>query len=115
MSTSLKRDPALRTLTKLIQEFASVSGEANVSAYEVFMYVATNPGVTLKDISRALNMQSSTASRNVFLLSRDKGKGVAGLDLVVNETDPMDRRRRTITLTPKGKALVSRLAKILED
>lgn len=57
----------------------------------------------------------STISRNVSRLSKWEKHKVAGLDLIINDTDPMDRRRRVMTLTAKGKRLFAGLKDTISE
>jgi len=116
MSVQLTKDEAKKskTVLRILDALTRVSGETQVHSYAVFIYVAQNAGCSVQDVAERFGFAISTASRNVALLSAEKKYKVPGLGLVVNDTDPMDRRRRVLTLTQKGRALVRELLDIVE-
>ena len=65
-----------------------------------------HPGrtVTVKDVAAALALEHSTASR---LLSDTEALG-----LMARDSDPQDRRRTSVTLTPTGQHVVRQIAEI---
>ncbi len=95
---------ALRKALTILEDFRALDAEMPIQTAVTFMIVALNEGLALKDVADRLGMASSTASRNVAALSKHHRLGKQGHDLIENREDPMERRRKIHTLTPKGVA-----------
>jgi MarR family transcriptional regulator, organic hydroperoxide resistance regulator len=76
--------------------------DLKLSTQQFWLLVALceRQGASLADILAALPMDQPTASRVVAAVCRRK--------LVLIENDPKDRRRRLMTLTPKGQEFAAR-------
>lgn len=98
---------ALNEWQKLIQKHFS----ANVEAQKVrfFFVVAASPEpIDLGKVGEAIDLSIAAASRNFYSLSDGRADD-PGLDLVKSIVDYNDRRRRPVTLTPKGIAVATEL------
>lgn len=83
----------------------------NVEAQTVmfFLHVASqSETVDLTNIGKALGLTKAAASRNYYRLSVGL-RGTEGLDLIESQDDPMDYRRKLITLTGKGVQVAQEL------
>lgn len=83
----------------------------NVEAQTVmfFLHVAAQAEpVDLTSIGKALELTKAAASRNYYRLSVGL-RGTDGLDLIVAHDDPMDYRRKLVTLTAKGISVAQEL------
>jgi DNA-binding MarR family transcriptional regulator len=96
-------------LFKAIEEFRKVDSEIPSQTINTFLYVATHEGCTMKDIEDALGVAQSTMSRNIASLDKINRHHQPGLGFVRAVEDPAERRRKIVTLTPKGKQLKARL------
>lgn len=101
----------LMRLFRAIEEIRKIHPDMQTQTAAVFVAVAIDPGLTTKDIMARTGLAQSSCSRNVSLLSEWKKYEEVGLGLVVSRVDPRERRRRIVTLTPKGE----RFAAILSD
>lgn len=99
----------LRRLAQSIGDMRKTYSDLTLQAVHMFLLVALQPGITSKEISRKTGLSQSSCSRNMALLSATHRLGKPGLDLVTAEEDIRERRRKKLYLTPKGKALVSKL------
>ena len=82
------------------------------------LYVARHQnrseGVTTADLTRWLGMTSAAASRNSYYWADGTpDMPNAGYGLINISIDPMDRRKRTLRLTPKGEAFVNQLEELI--
>ena len=66
----------------------------------------------MKNISKELGIAQSTVSRNCYKLS-DKIKEKPGIGLLQSFEDPMERRRKLVRLTPRGKRVHSTLSELV--
>ncbi|MBL4615223.1 MAG: winged helix-turn-helix transcriptional regulator [Magnetovibrio sp.] len=69
--------------------------------HRVIYFVKCNPGITVNRLLGILKITKQSLSRVLGQLVRE--------DFILQQTDPGDRRRRTLVLTDKGNALESRL------
>ena len=102
-----------------IQEFRKISPRIHSQTISVFLYVAINEGkqgVPMTSIENFTKLSQSSVSRNVALLSKwsgiaDKDKKIRkpGLNFVETFEDPMEKRRKLVRLTTKGKVFFSKL------
>ena len=84
----------------------------------IYLAVVQNPGITMPELIRQLDMPQGTLSRNVKILSRflenSKGKtGLKGYDLVFTEPVQNGRHALSVHLTARGRALAVEIAEIL--
>ncbi len=69
------------------------------------MYIAENPGCTVSDVVRDLKIAQSVASKIVRVLTVAPDETKVGLDLLEQRIDPIDTRRRLLSVNEKGKAV----------
>ena len=86
----------------------------------IFLAVAENPGVTMPELIRQLDMPQGTLSRNVKLLSRfmERDNGVSilkGHDLLRTEPVPTGRHALAVHLTENGKFLLREIQDIMGE
>ena len=86
----------------------------------IYLAVAENPGVTMPELIRQLDMPQGTLSRNVKLLSRfmvhEKGQSVMkGHDLLRTESVPTGRHALAVYLTDRGEFLLREIEDIMAD
>ena len=71
-----------------------------------FLYVASHDDCHGNAMAMELGLSPASASRVTDILSCGRpGRESEGLDLITKETDPTNRRRQVLTLTPRGKQL----------
>ena len=79
-----------------------------------FLYVASHNGCHKQAMEQELGLTTASSSRNTDILSKGRpGRGAEGLDLITKEVDPTNRRRQTLTLTPRGKSLAQQMKTII--
>lgn len=108
---------AKMTIDRLIQtveEFRQVKADIQTETIHVFLLISNRPGITSKELIDYTGMSQSSVSRHLAILSEWSWKGQTGLDLVENLEDPMDRRTKRSYLKFKGRALVTKIARILD-
>lgn len=114
-------DQNLNGMRRAVEALRDAAGkELEAQTIIAFLLVCEDGQAPLVEIQAVLNLSSSAASRNLGLLSATgyhNGRGqqpVEGLGWVEAHPDPMDRRRRTLRLTHRGRALATRLSRLLE-
>jgi DNA-binding MarR family transcriptional regulator len=86
------------------------------STYQAaFLTIASDPGHTVDTYAKRLNVAPAIMSRRLIDLGQrqSRSRNREGHDLIESRRDPLDRRLVQIFLTPKGKALVVRLERMV--
>ena len=74
-----------------------------------FLHVASQAEpVDLTSVGKALELTKAATSRNYYRLSIGM-RGTEGLDLIESQDDPMDYRRKLVTLTTKGVSVAQEM------
>lgn len=81
---------------------------------QVFLAIAIQPGITSKDLVKAVGISQSSVSRNTAALGEWHRLDKPGLNLIETRPDPRERRRKVHYLTPKGHAVAKRVLAALE-
>jgi DNA-binding MarR family transcriptional regulator len=76
-------------------------------------YVATHDDCHKQALEEDLDFTAASGSRNTDWLSNKHRLGKPGLGLITKTTDPSNRRRQTLRLTPKGEVLMTQLKEML--
>ena len=80
-----------------------------------FLTIAADPGHSVDFYAKRLNVTPSIMSRRLIDLTNQpcRSRKPGGHDLIESRRDPLDRRLVQIFLTPKGKALATRLERLV--
>lgn len=109
-------DPELKGLLKVIKIFQRFDREVPAQLIATFLYIAIHDGCHKQSIEQALKMEPGSASRNTDWLSRyHRLENKPGLHLIIKYDDPVDRRRKMVKLTNKGKALIQEIKEALYE
>ncbi len=104
----------LRRLYEAIGVIRFVSAEIPAQNIATFLAIAMNEGVNVATVGQKVGIASSSASRNVSMLSNWDWKKKKGLDLVEYRQDPQNLTTKQLFLTAKGRRLMEQLATTLE-
>jgi DNA-binding MarR family transcriptional regulator len=107
------RNAEIATAIRLLEAFRRLDPDLPIQYALSFLTIAENEGLSMRDLSERLGIAQSSASRNVAALSEWHSFGKPGHDLVEAREDPRERRRKIITLTRKGEALIRELRVIV--
>ena len=72
--------------------------------------VATKEGLTVDEYAKRAGISATTMSRHLLDLGERTRKLTPGLGLVEGRDNIMNRREKNYSLTPKGRALVTKVA-----
>ena len=111
-TTASKRNP-IELLLLILREFQSIDQEFPIQYAVCLLEISQNEGCSLTQLSERTSMPLSTISRIVGALSQHRQKG-APYELVEVRISEVERRRKELCLTPKGKAIIDRLALMIE-
>lgn len=96
-------------LMSVLEAFRELDPDMPIQYALSFLTLARHPGLSIRELSERLGIAQSSASRNVAALSAWHSFRKPGHGLVEAKEDPRERRRKIVSLTPKGKALMRRL------
>lgn len=100
-------------LMRALEVFRELDPDMPIQYALSFLTLARNPGLSIRDLSERLGIAQSSASRNVAALSEWHSFRKPGHDLIQAKEDPRERRRKIVTPTRKGVALLARLESIM--
>lgn len=93
------------TLINNIREYSDMP----ISQAYALLLIARYEGLSVKDLAHRADVGMATASRYVSQFSKTVRPGESGMGLVEAIDDPMERRKKIIKLTPKGKQTIAKL------
>jgi DNA-binding MarR family transcriptional regulator len=82
-----------------------IHDDVPVSHARVFMCIARKPGSSISQIAEMAGITLSGASRAIIQLSEMRRQQDGGPALVRTNINLMNRRERSVVLTPKGERL----------
>jgi len=106
-------DPEMGGLLKVVELFQVLDREIPAQVMATFLYVATHDECHKQALEEALSFSTASGSRNTDWLSKQHRLNKPGLDLIIKEVDPTNRRRTILKLSPKGKTLVKQIKALL--
>ncbi|TIO06905.1 MAG: hypothetical protein E5X88_21050 [Mesorhizobium sp.] len=105
---------ALTTLMNALQRFNQFDPKMQVSTVLTLLEIAAaeeaDKEISVQDIERQVGLQSGTASRNCYYWAEGHKDMTGGHEMVRIDFDRSDRRKRSLTLTNKGRAFIRSLA-----
>lgn len=75
----------------------------------LFIVAQSEEGMSLSDIAKKAGIGLATASRYIGALGKINRHREEGLQLIESFEDPMERRKKIIRLTIKGKTVVRKI------
>jgi DNA-binding MarR family transcriptional regulator len=75
----------------------------------LFIVAQSEEGMSLSDIAKKAGIGLATASRYIGALGKINRHREEGLQLIESFEDPMERRKKIIRLTIKGKTIIRKI------
>lgn len=104
-----RHEDEIATVIRVLEAFRRYDPDMPIQYALSFLTIAQHEGLSMGDLAQRLAIAQSSASRNIAALSRWHSFGKAGHDLVEAQEDPRERRRKIVSLTPRGHRLVADL------
>lgn len=93
-----------------IRTITQVDPDMNLQQLHCLLVIATEPeGTSLTNIASKVGISMATASRYISALGKIDRHRREGLKLVEAFEDPMERRKKIIRLTNKGRAFINKV------
>lgn len=99
----------LNKASLIFQAFRGIEPTMPTQLAYTFLIVATHPGISVSEVADLAGFKLSTASRHLLDLGERNRKKEPGFGLVEVSVDPNELRRKTFTLTPRGKHLLNQI------
>lgn len=99
----------LDKVSSLFQAFRQLDSTMPLQLAYTFILCATYEGESVGDIARRAGFAISTSSRHILDLGEFNRQKDPGYGLVETRIDPLELRRKTVHLTPKGRNLLNQL------
>ncbi len=103
----------IATVVRVLEAFRRFDPDMPIQYALSFLTIAQHEGLSMGELAQRLGIAQSSASRNIAALSRWHSFGKAGHDLVEALEDPRERRRKIVSLTPRGHRLIEALRAIV--
>jgi len=113
--TAPRHGDEIATVVRVLEEFRRFDPDMPIQYALSFLTIAQNEGLSMGDLAQRLGIAQSSASRNIAALSRWHSFGKDGHNLVEAREDPRERRRKIVSLTPRGHHLVATLRALVAD
>lgn len=98
---------------RILEQFRRLDSDMPIQYALSFLTIARHEGLSMGDLAQRLDIAQSSASRNIAALSRWHSFGKPGHDLIEAREDPRERRRKIVSLTQRGRALIDNLRAII--
>lgn len=100
----------LQEINKVLAGISAIDHEMPLQqARCLFVIAQSEEGMSLSDIAKKVGIGLATASRYISALGKINRKKEDGLQLIESFEDPMERRKKIIRLTPKGRIAVRKI------
>jgi DNA-binding MarR family transcriptional regulator len=99
----------LGTVLSLLGQLRGLDPDMPMAQAYCLFLIARDEGLSLKELAHRADIGMASASRYVSQFSEPVVPGRKGLGLVLAKEDPLERRKKIITLTAKGKQVVSKI------
>lgn len=96
----------------MVEEFRKFNRDCTANHILTFLHVAREPGISQKALLEKLGMVSGGQSRAVAALSKYGDRGTPGWEVLRLDENPLDRRMKEVSLTPRGRAVLNTLKTI---
>jgi DNA-binding MarR family transcriptional regulator len=95
--------------SSLFQAFRALDPTMPLQIAYTFILCATYEGESVGDIARRAGFAMSTTLRHILDLGEYDRTKKPGFGLVETRIDPMELRKKTVHLTPKGRGLLNQI------
>ena len=108
-------DQHMRRVHRILTIFRTITPTIPVQVVQTLVLVALHEGKTLGELATLAGAQNSTMSRHTLDLSDRNRHGKPGHGLIERSKDNADLRATRFTLSPKGHALLNKVAQVMND
>jgi DNA-binding MarR family transcriptional regulator len=100
---------SLGTILSLLGQLRALDPDMPMAQAYCLFLISRDEGLSLKELAHRADIGMASASRYVSQFGESVVPGRKGLGLVLAKEDPLERRKKIITLTPKGRQVVGKI------
>lgn len=93
----------------LVKNLREIDADMPMAQAYCLLLISQYEGLSLKELAQRADVGMASASRYVSQFGKTVRPGESGMNLVEAYEDPMERRKKIIKLTPKGKTLIRKI------
>lgn len=108
-----RTNPRMERVLKVINLLRLLDRELPAQVVATYFYVASHENCHKAAMEEDLGFTTASGSRNTDWLSKHHRLNKPGLDLIIKEPDPSNKRRSQLKLSPKGKQLIHQIEELL--
>ena len=101
----------INQLLHTLDPFFRIRGTMPARHVQAYLLVAQKEGQTVTELAKKADMPVTTMSRNLLDMGDRNRYFEEGAGLVEGQDNPLNRRERLYSLTPKGRALLASITK----
>ena len=118
LSTIIESRIAVNQALQVLEIFRDLDQEMPIGEAVSFLLIANGQtraggGLTVTELGRLGGFALATASRYMKSLSLKNRRGEPGHEIVTDERDPLDERRKVLRISPKGGRVIHRIQQAL--
>lgn len=102
-------DKRIEEVMATLETLRSLDADMPIAQAMSLLVIAKKEGLSLKELAAEIGVGMASASRYVAAFGKPNASGKKGLGLVTATEDPLERRKKIIQLTGRGKAVVNRI------
>ena len=106
-------NPRMERVQKVMDLLRLLDREVPAQVLATFFYVAAHDNCHKQAVEEDLQLSTAAGSRCTDKLTNMSWVNKPGLDLIIKEQDPTNKRRQQLRLNAKGKALIKQIEDIL--
>lgn len=106
-------NPDMDRLSRVMNLLRMLDDKVPAQVLACLFYVASRENCHKTALEQDLGLPYSSSSRNLARLSARHRLNKDGMDLIITERDPLDRKRYQLRLNSKGQKLIHQIEEIL--
>lgn len=100
---------SLHEALALLDKLRALDADMPMAQAYSLLLIARDEGLSLKELATRAEVGMASASRYVAAFSQPSAPGRKGMGLVMAKEDPLERRKKIITLTAKGRTTINKI------
>ncbi|MTH94865.1 ArsR family transcriptional regulator [Roseibium sp. RKSG952] len=114
MTNNIQLTDTVRKFREALEVFHKLDAEIPIQTVLAYLHAVEKPGQSVTEISKLLETNVSTVSRQLASLTKTHRNGLAGYDLLVARDDDQDDCIKKMYPTTRGCNLMEEIEKIIK-
>jgi len=108
-----RTNPDMERMLRVMDLLRVLDREVPAQVLSCFFYIASHDGCHKTAMEEDLGLTTASSSRNIDRLTKQHRLGKRGMDLIIKEVDPSNKKRLTLHLNQRGHDLIRQIESIL--